>query len=480
MNPRKIIILAGVLLVTGLLCLYLISCGSRVTAGMIIFTRIPAQHAGLFGEEIIHQYPGAQILATHPDHSGRAETILTADFYSACSPEISYDAKRMLFLAQKAENDAWQVWEMNLRSGSSRQVTDFDESCSGPAYLPGDRLVFSRQMPDEGFGSAWALFTMNLDGTDLNRITFQPHFDYPASVLRDGRVLMLSRQLQPEAGDQMYLAMRPNGTKAELFYKAAEGSMLGSQAYETLDGYLYFVQGGGGKEHKADLVAVHQNRPLYTKVNHTMDIPGSFYSVFPLPSGDLLVSYRGPEAKTAGLHYFSLTAGSLGASIIDYPDYHVLDPVLVEAYTRPRHLPDEVNKQESTGQLFCQNINVTAIPRDNPSPDPGKATLIEVLGMEQSMGIVPVEQDGSFYLKIIADTPFRLQTLDDQGQVINGPSGWLWLRPFERRGCVGCHEDFELAPKNFVPLAVKKQPVSIPIEGAPETEKLDLSVKKSE
>jgi hypothetical protein len=273
--------------------------------------------------------------------------------------------------------------------------------------------------------------------------------------------------LYPEAGDLMYLAMRPNGTKAELFYKGTENSMLGSHAYETPDGYVYFTQWENGKDHKTDIVSVHQNRPLFSKVNHTSEITGSFYSAFPLPSGDLLVSYQSPKAKTAGLYYFSVKDRSLGGSILDYPDCHVLEPVMVEAYTRPRNLPDEVNKMESTGQLFCQDINVTAIPFDHLS-DPEKASMVEVLGLDESMGIVPVEEDGSFYLKIIADTPFRLQTLDDNGQRVNGPSGWLWLRPFERRGCVGCHEDPELVPKNFVPLAVKKQPVSIPVEGTQE------------
>jgi hypothetical protein len=39
----------------------------------------------------------------------------------------------------------------------------------------------------------------------------------------------------------------------------------------------------------------------------------------------------------------------------------------------------------------------------------------------------------------------------------------MWLRPNERRGCVGCHEDHELVPDNRVPLSVKKPPVKIPV-----------------
>ena len=49
------------------------------------------------------------------------------------------------------------------------------------------------------------------------------------------------------------------------------------------------------------------------------------------------------------------------------------------------------------------------------------------------------------------------------GKVLNGPSGWIWLRPNERRGCIGCHEDHEMVPENRVPLAVKTSPVNIPM-----------------
>ena len=479
MSLRKSILPAVYLMGAGLISMYLISCSSGISEGMIIFTRVPADQFIFNAGTFTLQYPGAQVVAVDMYNPAGSETILTADFYSACNPRISYDAKHMLFLAQQKENDGWQVWEMDLADGASRQITEFDESCSGPAYLPGERLVFSRQMPDIGYGSATALYTMNLDGSDLNRITFQPHFDCSATILRDGRILILSQQLYPEAGDPMYLAMRPNGTKAELFYRGTENDLLSPQANETLDGMVYFIESDHGKDHKADLVSVHQNRPLYSKVNYTSDIPGNFYSVIPLPSGDLLVSYRPSEEKTAALYRFSINERSPGPEILGYSDYHIVEPVLLEAYTRPRHLPDEVNKEESTGQLLCQDINVTAIQHDSLSSDVQKAALIEVLGLGESMGIVPVEVDGSFYLKVTADTPFRLQTLDDMGQVVNGPSGWLWLRPFERRGCVGCHEDPELVPKNFVPLAVKKQPVTIPLEGTQETT-LGFAVKKTD
>jgi hypothetical protein len=100
-----------------------------------------------------------------------------------------------------------------------------------------------------------------------------------------------------------------------------------------------------------------------------------------------------------------------------------------------------------------------------------KATRIEVLGLNSSYGIVEVEEDGSFYLKAMADTPIRIQTLDESGKVINGPGAWIWLRPNERRGCIGCHEDPELAPENNAPMSVRKDPVIIPVNVTEVSEK---------
>ncbi len=472
MSLRQAILFAGYIIAFVLTGVFLISCNSRSMEGMVIFTRVPLDNFGFKEEDITHNFPGACLAIVNPDEPDGSEIILTTDFYSACSPEISYDAKHMLFVAQRNGDDTWQVWEMDLRKRSSKKITDFEESCYGPAYLPGDRLVFSRQMPDTGSGSGYALFTMNLDGSNVSQITFHPHCDYSSTILRDGRILMLTKQLYPQSGDMMYLAMRPNGTKAELFYKGADSCFLNNQAYETMDGFVYFTEWKNGKPNNGDIISVHQNRPLFTKINHTSEITGGFYSVLPMQSGKMLVSYRTSDTVPIGLYSFSVKDRSLGESIYDHSEYHVVEPVLVEAFTRPRNLPDEVDPKKSTGLLFCQDINVTALFYDTNLLASSKATKIEVLGIDKSLGIVPVEEDGSFYLKVIADTPVRLQTLDENGKILHGPSGWIWLRPFERRGCVGCHEDPELTPKNFVPLSVKKPPVIIPVpvEGSQESE----------
>jgi len=463
MNFRKSKILAYLFIAVILTGIYLVSCTNQSSKGMIIFARVPVENFKLNDENKYHNFHGASLMAVNSEESAVSEN-LTPGFYSACFPQISYDAKHLLFSGQKNKNDPWQVWEMDLKKKKSRKVTDFEESCYTPNYLPGERLVFSREMPDTGTGPSRALFTMNLDGSDLQQITFHPHINNIQTILRDGRILMLSKQIFPQKGEIKSLVMRPNGTKAEIFYKTNKGSITDICMHETRTGLIYFTEQNAGELKKRDIVSIHQNRPLNTKINYTEDIPGSFYSVLPESSKELLVSFCPSGDQAIGLYTFNVDEKSVGESLLSDSKYHFLDPVLVKPFERPRNLPiKELNLSYPTGLIMCQDINLTALT-GTKGESIHKATKIEVLGMDKSLGIVPVEEDGSFFLKVIADLPFRVRTLDDNNKVIYSSSDWIWVRPFERRGCVGCHEDHELAPENIVPLAVNKWPVLIPVD----------------
>lgn len=83
------------------------------------------------------------------------------------------------------------------------------------------------------------------------------------------------------------------------------------------------------------------------------------------------------------------------------------------------------------------------------------------LGSDGLLGEVPLAADGSFLLDLPADVPLRFETVDSHGRLVRGPSAWLWVRPNEKRGCVGCHENPELAPEDRVPDALNAAPVSL-------------------
>ena len=76
------------------------------------------------------------------------------------------------------------------------------------------------------------------------------------------------------------------------------------------------------------------------------------------------------------------------------------------------------------------------------------------------LGDAPLAADGSFNLKIPANTPVQIHLLDDQGKSLQS-CRWIWSRNREPRGCIGCHEDGELTPENWFVDALKEHSVLV-------------------
>jgi hypothetical protein len=81
--------------------------------------------------------------------------------------------------------------------------------------------------------------------------------------------------------------------------------------------------------------------------------------------------------------------------------------------------------------------------------------------MNRTLDDIRISEDGSFYLRVQSDMPVRFLSLDKNKNTLRGPSAWVWLRSNERRSCVGCHAKKEMAPRNIVPQAIRKDPLII-------------------
>lgn len=390
----------------------------------------------------------------NPDKPNKPVKILTGDFFSACSPSLSYDGHSMIFTARLHEQDPWQIWEMNLRSQNTKRITNCQDNCLFPAYLPGSKIVFSRLIPADSLKSELSLFRCNTDGSGCERITFNPATWYASSVLADGRILAKCAQYYPEKGESEFMILRPDGTKAELFYKR-KGELTGGKAIETPDGKIIFTENIGNE--RSQLMAVRYDNPFNGTTICSKGFEGDFISVNRGPDGKVLACYRNSQGETYRLFAIDPEKGSCNL-LHENKDYDILEAVAIAPQAIPRKLPSEVDNLVKTGLIMCQNLN-------SPVIDPQNHVIVskmEILGIESSYGKIYPEPDGSFYLKVLADKPFRFATLDENGNVIK-MCDWMSLRPNERRGCTGCHEDPVTTPENRIPLAVRKDPVIIPV-----------------
>ncbi len=217
--------------------------GKAVKPGMIVATEAPANNQGkdYVRSDLLRYIPETRIVAFIPGKPSSAK-VLTDDFFSASFPEISYDGKLMLFTAQQKPDDPWQIWEMDLESLKSRKITSSGENCTDPAYLPDGRLVFSKSTVNDTVRNAHCLFTCNPDGSGLKQITFSPGSILAPTVLRDGRLLTINLQSFTGNGDPFLMVMRPDGTKADMFYSGDKGNTPISRPYETSEGKIVFIE----------------------------------------------------------------------------------------------------------------------------------------------------------------------------------------------------------------------------------------------
>lgn len=464
MNKTKATIVFSFLMATGFTNHFLTSCKENTKEGSIILTRTAGrvEKSNFSAADPRKLILRSEIVAIESGRSDASPKVLTSSFYSARSPEISNDGLFMIFAGQKKEGDTWQIWEADLGNLQTRQLTKLKEDCTDPAYLPLGRFLFTSHSATDSLKATESIFTSNIDATDQKRITYNPDMFMASHVLSDGRILTIAIQEFPDSGDQKFMVMRPDGTKSELFYKGSEGSDLSGHGLEINNGRIIFIESEKSNPGKGNLISVSYNSPLHSRLNLSSEIEGDFMAVFPQPSGKLLVSYHKTANDRYALYEFDPENKSLGKPIYNSNDFDVLEVVEVVKHVRPRKLPSEVNAVIKTGLIMCQDVNV----EDDPIKISGallkKASRVEIMGTDSSLGVFKPSGDGSFYLKVVADKPFQIRTLDEEGKVIR-KCDWIWLRPNERRGCVGCHEDQDIVPDNRIPLAVKKAPIGIPV-----------------
>ena len=465
MNRARAIIFYFIIWVIGFSVIFFSSCKVERSEGIIIFTQFSAnlQRESPADRDSSLQEIRARIVSIDQNLADRQPVLLTDEFYSARSPEISIDGKKMLFTARKNQGDKWQIWEINLKNLKSRLVTSFKDNCIDPAYLPNGRIIFSKLTPDSDSNGANAIYSCNADGSDIKQSTFNPDAYRALTVLQDGRLMAISRQLDSDEMEEAFMVLRPDGTKNELFYEGEDGSSLESRMRETGDGKLIFIESDEQDPDHGNVISLNYKDPFHSYKNITSGLEGDFKSVYPMKSGKYLVSYRKSSAERYGLYEFDPENKSLGKAISSSQDFDAAEIVAFEHNEQPRKLPSEVDMGVKTGLILCQDINFHGFQPSGEVSDMSKASKIRIIGRDSVLGEVDVENDGSFYLKVIADTPFRLETVDDKGHAVGEICDWIYLRPNERRGCVGCHESQEVVPENKVSLAVKHAPVSIPV-----------------
>ncbi len=423
MNVKGFISVAVVLGV-GVVLFVLYQSEASEKNSLLIFTLLPTSEKGSLEEGFFHKKTaggylnGSRLVSMTLDKTDGKVRELSRGFLIASDPYVSYDGRWLLFAAKRTENEPLQIYQMQIDGSRLKPVTRSTSDSAEPCYLPDGRIVFSSSpQPTVGNPSQAqdqsSLFTCNLDGSQMERITFFNSFDRALTVLHDGRILFMRKLLNSE--EEMLMTINPDGTGVQRFVDFRSLKDFGS-----LEG----------------------EKPS-TK----------------LPSGKLAVSYHPSKSRTYGLYEFDPVNHQMGKRLYENPDFHAIQPVMTMRSIKPKILTSVVNKEKQTGRLLCLNAYLSQIPLVAASASkPGRVQLLEAQS-GQLLGEAPIAVDGSFYVEAPADRLLKLRIVGVQGQVLATLESGIWVRPNETRGCIGCHEDPGLAPENTIPMAVQKPPV---------------------
>jgi hypothetical protein len=450
--------------------------GAPASPGLpLVLTRVPAR-AGLPTPAALNE---AEIVRVSPD--GKV-TPLASEFQAACDPAVSHDARRLLFAGKTAAGAPWQIYELDLASGKTRQITHDPLDARQPVYLshlftldspkPWATLLYVATEPKwnlPGTARIRGLRNVRLDGSEPRQVTLNPADNLDPFQAADGRVLYSSQHFTPDGRDERRLfAVNIDGVDYAL-YGAEQGRRYQRMPCVTDRGVVVFVESDREQPDGAgQLACVKEQRPHHSYRPLTRDADRLYRDPAPVPGGAVLVSRRVKGRPGTALVRFDPATGKESVVLAD-PAFHLLQARVL----RPRPLPDgrstSVNTDFKSGVLYSLNC-YDADARFGGHLKPGVIRALRVIAGVASekpaplarrvLGVLPVEPDGSFSVKVPADLPVKLQILDANGLAL-ATCDWIWVKQKENRGCIGCHADPERAPENLFVEAMHHEPRSL-------------------
>jgi Tol biopolymer transport system component len=442
---------------------------------------------------------GSRIVLLEGDSPPR---VLTEGFHAACDPEISFDGRRMLFSARKAPSGDWDIYEMRLDDGSVRRITRGLGNCRQPVYqgshytivadAPWHQITFvsdeAGELEEHAPVRSVNLYSCRLDGSDVRRLTFNPSSDMGPTVLPDGRLLFSSRQRigldwGPEGRIGLF-ASQTDGIDYAVF-SADEGRRIKLMPSVTTERLVVFVENDEQRwDGAGNLASVSLRRNLHSYRRITADGDGLFVFPSPLPDGAVLASRRPEDGSgTYGVVRVDPGTGTV-ETVFDDPERHDIQARVVAPRPEPDGRASVVTETNPNGVFYGLDVYESDLGEDGwiPRGTPLRLRVLEGIPRTESngnatpegvppllprrvLGVVRVEDDGSFNVEVPANVPIQLQLVDEDGLALRSCS-WIWVRNRETRGCIGCHEDGERTPDNRFVSALAKP--SIPLTLPPD------------
>lgn len=210
-----------------------------------------------------------------------------AEFYFAP------DGKHIIGNAKRAGDDAWHVYTMNIDGTDVRQINDRGEDACSYYFPDGKRIIWTstRDHPELPKGDysdplnypqGAELYTSNLDGSDVHRLTDNTLYEAEVSVSPNGKSLLFGRQT---AGKMELWRMRPDGS-AQQQITHLDGLEPGGAFYLPDSETIIFRAWKSSDQGKRGLpMTLFTIKHDGTQLRRLTDDDGTNWSPYPAPDG---------------------------------------------------------------------------------------------------------------------------------------------------------------------------------------------------
>ena len=494
----------------------------------LLFIDQPLPQGSESSHEAVHRLgmmavPGGRLLlleGLHPD--GQVRPLAPGMPGSYWRPDLSFDARKVLFCFKPDDSKSFHLYEMNLDGTGLKQLTDSDYDDIDPIYLPDGHIMFTSTRGNTyvrcgPYIYSYVLARCDADGGNVYLISMNSEPDFVPALLNDGRVVYSRWEYSDKDQNrvQSLWTTFQDGRQTTVLWGnqsvwpdhlAEPRPMPGSGRvmftsvghHDWFHGTIGIIDPAQGFNYPLGLTRVTFDLPWAEVGNSPADRPEApdyhssgrftgYLGAYPLSEEDLLVSARG-EVDKFRIYLMDVQ----GNRELIYEGMHQAWYAMpVRPRPVPPRQPDLVSwpgtgkerKPVPTGVFYsgdvCQGV---------PDLERGRVKYLRVFqqdaktystwqkifafsgpavsavqseAVKRIVSTVPVEPDGSVYFEVPAGQALYFQLLDEHYRALHTMRSFTGVLPGERRGCVGCHSMHTIAPPNQPGLASRRPPTAL-------------------
>ena len=428
-------------------------------------------------------------------------------------PDVSFDGKRIVFSMRRGKEDDYHIYVIGADGTGLKQLTKArGVSDIDPIWLPdGDILFSATREPKYCMCNRHImcnLYRMEADGANIHQIGKSTLFEGHASLMPDGRILYDRWEyVDRNFGDAQGLwVCNPDGTGHALYWGNNTSSPGGVIDARTLSqshlavavlaachdrpwGALGLIDRSKGVEGREPVLRTwpaafrDRIRTGGQDFDSTTSLAVKYEDPFPLGDRHFLCSRKPGKGEEMELYLLDLHGNE---TLIHAEPPGCYDPMPLRPRPAPPVMPTRrtFEHPNAPGRFYVQNVYIGT---HMDGVEPGSVKWLRVIESPEKrnwsqgewhghgaqapamnwhnfenkriLGTVPVEDDGSAYFEVPANTFVFFQALDENGMMVQSMRSGAYVQPGETYGCVGCHENRvgDIPPTTAVPKAMRRK-----------------------